>query len=112
MSRSGEALASLEFFPWSRHFEVGIEEIDEQHRMLVKIVNRLVWHSVSDVPSPGVITSLMSCFLTPTTIFHLKSASGTRLSVAPKSPAITTTRTRCFLPRSSLFAVAVGPRAR
>lgn len=50
MSRSGEALAALEFFPWSRHFEVGIDEIDEQHRVLVKIVNRLVWHSVSDVP--------------------------------------------------------------
>ncbi len=50
MSSSGDALAALEFFPWSRHFEVGIEEIDKQHRALVKIVNRLVWHSVSDVP--------------------------------------------------------------
>ncbi|MBL3556410.1 MULTISPECIES: bacteriohemerythrin [Marinobacter] len=50
MSNSGDALASLEFFPWSRHFEVGIEEIDEQHQTLVKIVNRLVWHAVSDVP--------------------------------------------------------------
>lgn len=50
MSSSGDALAALEFFPWSRHFEVGIDEIDEQHQTLVKIVNRLVWHSVSDVP--------------------------------------------------------------
>ncbi|NMT64651.1 bacteriohemerythrin [Marinobacter orientalis] len=50
MSSSGDALAALEFFPWSRHFEVGIEEIDEQHKKLVKIVNRLVWHAVSDVP--------------------------------------------------------------
>ncbi|MDL0429999.1 bacteriohemerythrin [Marinobacter sp. TBZ242] len=50
MPGSGDALAALEFFPWSRHFEVGIEEIDEQHKTLVKIVNRLVWHSVSDVP--------------------------------------------------------------
>lgn len=50
MSGSGDALASLEFFPWSRHFEVGIAEVDEQHKMLVNIVNRLVWHSVSGGP--------------------------------------------------------------
>lgn len=31
----------FEIFPWNRNFETGIEEIDEQHRVLVDILNRL-----------------------------------------------------------------------
>lgn len=31
----------FKIFPWNRNFETGIEEIDEQHRVLVDILNRL-----------------------------------------------------------------------
>lgn len=34
----------FELFPWNSQFETGIEQIDEQHRRLVAILNRLAWH--------------------------------------------------------------------
>lgn len=34
----------FELFPWSSQFETGIDQIDEQHRKLVAILNRLAWH--------------------------------------------------------------------
>lgn len=39
--------ATLEPFPWNRNFETGIEEIDQQHQVLVDILNRLAQHFVS-----------------------------------------------------------------
>lgn len=37
----------FEIFPWNRNFETGLEDIDEQHRVLVSILNRLAWHFAS-----------------------------------------------------------------
>lgn len=37
----------FEIFPWNRNFETGQEGIDEQHRVLVNILNRLAWHFAS-----------------------------------------------------------------
>lgn len=39
----------FEIFPWNRNFETGLEDIDEQHKVLVEILNRLAWHCASDV---------------------------------------------------------------
>jgi len=53
----------FEIFPWNRNFETGIEEIDEQHRVLVDILNRLAWHFASDVSrvtSDHVLDELIS----------------------------------------------------
>jgi len=30
-----------EFIPWADELSVGIEEIDEQHKILVKLINKL-----------------------------------------------------------------------
>ncbi|EMP56397.1 diguanylate cyclase/phosphodiesterase [Marinobacter santoriniensis NKSG1] len=49
MSRNG-ASQGFEIFPWSRHFETGLEDIDDQHRVLVNILNRLAWHFASGSP--------------------------------------------------------------
>ncbi|PHQ27295.1 diguanylate phosphodiesterase [Marinobacter guineae] len=38
---------AFEIFPWNRNFETGLEDIDEQHRVLVNILNRLAWHFAS-----------------------------------------------------------------
>lgn len=38
----------FEIFPWNRNFETGLEDIDEQHRVLVSILNRLAWHFATD----------------------------------------------------------------
>ncbi len=37
----------FEIFPWNHNFETGLEDIDEQHRVLVNILNRLAWHFAS-----------------------------------------------------------------
>jgi len=39
----------FEIFPWNRNFETGIEKIDEQHKVLVEILNRLAWHFTSSI---------------------------------------------------------------
>lgn len=40
-------ITAFEIFPWNRNFETGIEKIDEQHKVLVEILNRLAWHFAS-----------------------------------------------------------------
>lgn len=37
-------------FPWNKNFETGIEEIDEQHKMLVALLNKLANTLVHDDP--------------------------------------------------------------
>lgn len=39
---------AFEIFPWNRNFETGLEGIDNQHRELVSILNRLARHATSD----------------------------------------------------------------
>lgn len=39
--------AEFEIFPWNRDFETGHDELDEQHKVLVGILNRLAWHFAS-----------------------------------------------------------------
>lgn len=61
----------FEIFPWNRNFETGIEEIDEQHKVLVDILNRLAWHFASDasrVTSDHVLDELLSY-----AAYHFKS---------------------------------------
>lgn len=44
MSSSDREHPGYEIFPWNSHFETGIELIDQQHRKLVDILNRLGSH--------------------------------------------------------------------
>ena len=39
---SMNSLDYFEVFPWNRSFEIGIPEIDEQHKQLINLLNRLV----------------------------------------------------------------------
>lgn len=34
-------MKSIDIFPWNKHFNIGLKTVDEQHRKLVKILNRL-----------------------------------------------------------------------
>ena len=36
------SLDYIEVFPWNKSFETGIEEVDEQHKMLIVLINKLV----------------------------------------------------------------------
>ena len=42
----------LEIFPWNDNFATGIEEVDEQHRRLVKLLNVLVGHLAFNSDAP------------------------------------------------------------
>lgn len=60
---SDDDATAFEIFPWNRNFETGIEKIDEQHRVLVEILNRLAWHfasSTSDVECGHILDELLS----------------------------------------------------
>jgi hemerythrin-like metal-binding protein/diguanylate cyclase (GGDEF)-like protein len=53
----------FEIFPWNRNFETGIEKIDEQHKVLVEILNRLAWHfasSNSELECGHILDELLS----------------------------------------------------
>jgi len=60
----------FEIFPWNRNFETGIEKIDEQHKVLVEILNRLAWHfasSNSELACDHILDELLSY-----TAYHFK----------------------------------------
>ncbi|SOB74920.1 diguanylate cyclase (GGDEF) domain-containing protein/hemerythrin-like metal-binding domain protein [Marinobacter sp. LV10R510-11A] len=53
----------FEIFPWNRNFETGIAKIDEQHKVLVEILNRLAWHfasSNSELECGHILDELLS----------------------------------------------------
>lgn len=54
---------AFEIFPWTRNFETGIEQVDEQHKVLVEILNRLAWHfasSTSELECNHILDELLS----------------------------------------------------
>ncbi len=54
---------AFEIFPWNRHFETGLEEIDKQHKELVNILNRLARHATldsSDLTSSRLLDELLA----------------------------------------------------
>ena len=44
----------LEIFPWNENFATGIEEIDEQHKQLVHLLNLLVSHLAFNAEAPAL----------------------------------------------------------
>lgn len=52
----------FEIFPWNRNFETGIDSIDQQHKVLVEIVNRLARHFASNLQDSncnGILDELL-----------------------------------------------------
>lgn len=49
MLENDSANPAFEIFPWNRNFETGIDSIDQQHKVLVEIVNRLARHFASNL---------------------------------------------------------------
>ncbi len=74
MIRRAARIQEFELFPWSSQFETGIATIDEQHRMLVAILNRLAWHlsaEEDDLQASQVLDELLAY-----ADYHFRSEEG------------------------------------
>ena len=51
------SIDTIEIFPWNENFETGLAVVDEQHRILIALLNKLVAHLAyqSDVPTLNAI---------------------------------------------------------
>jgi len=61
----------FDIFPWNRNFETGVEIIDEQHKKLVEILNRLAYHLIHS--SSVIILDSVFDELVEYTNYHFKS---------------------------------------
>ena len=64
-------MKDFEIFPWSRNFETGIEIIDEQHKILVKLLNQLATNLANRSSEDILKTTLEQ--LTEYTDYHFKT---------------------------------------
>ena len=64
----------FEIFPWDKNFETGIESIDDQHKQLVNILNRLAAHlaNLSSAPALDEIFGELADYAD----YHFKSEEG------------------------------------
>lgn len=74
MIRKAAGTQEFELFPWNNQFETGISSIDEQHRKLVAILNRLAWHLSAeddDLQASQVLDELLAY-----ADYHFRSEEG------------------------------------
>ncbi len=64
-------METFEIFPWDKNFEMGIELIDEQHKQLVSILNRLAAH-LANRSAPIVLNEIFD-ELADYASYHFKS---------------------------------------
>ncbi len=64
-------METVEIFPWNHNFETGIDEVDQQHRRLVDLLNMLVSHLIfqSDTPELNSIFEQLKDYA----VFHFKT---------------------------------------
>ncbi len=67
----GSCLSAIDIFPWNDNFNIGIEIIDEQHKVLVKILNQLASHIAFQTDFPALNNILDE--LVDYTVFHFQA---------------------------------------
>lgn len=80
-------LAISEIFPWDDHFATGIDIIDEQHQLLVQLVNKLALHMANDSAEFTVHQVLDE--LTDYTVYHFKTEEALWLEYLPNESMTT-----------------------
>ena len=60
---------SEEYMPWSADLSVGLQEIDEQHKVLVSLINRLFNEAVLKSPDRDIVSNILN-ELVQYTIIH------------------------------------------
>lgn len=67
-------MSAIDIFPWNDNFNIGVQIIDEQHKILVKILNQLASHIAfkADIPTLNVILDELVDY----TVFHFQAEEG------------------------------------
>ncbi|MEI8210420.1 MAG: bacteriohemerythrin [Methylococcales bacterium] len=67
-------MSTIDIFPWNDNFNTGIQIIDEQHKVLVKILNQLASHIAfnTDIPTLNIILDELADY----TVFHFQTEEG------------------------------------
>ncbi len=75
---------NINIFPWNEHFNTGLSEVDEQHRKLVEILNRLA----SNIAYGSGEDSLNEIFeeLTNYSIYHFETEEAIWHKYLPNDP--------------------------
>ena len=64
-------MSVIDIFPWNDNFNTGVQVIDEQHKVLVNILNQLASHIAfkTDIPTLNVILDELVSY----TVFHFQA---------------------------------------
>lgn len=70
----GPYLNAIDIFPWNDNFNTGVQIIDEQHQVLVNILNQLASHIAfkTDIPTLKIILDELVDY----TVFHFQAEEG------------------------------------
>ena len=67
---------ALESFHWDNHFETGLEAVDQEHRVLVDLINRFgQMLTQAERPAPGQIEAVLQA-LTNYSLYHFENEEG------------------------------------
>jgi len=64
-------MQNIDIFPWNENFNTGIKTIDEQHRKLVRILNRLATHVALEADE--IVVNSIFDELIDYTIYHFQT---------------------------------------
>lgn len=76
-----------EFMPWSLELSVGLQEIDEQHKILINLINRLFNEAILNKSDQAVIDGILNSLVQYTIIHFSVEESLFRIFDYPDSDA-------------------------
>lgn len=79
--------STKEYFPWSESFSVGLQEIDEQHKILVALINRLFNEAILQKADKAIVSSILTELIQYTIIHFSVEESLFRIFDYPEGEA-------------------------
>ena len=80
-------MADKEYIPWSEDLSVGLEEIDEQHKILINLINRLFNEAILKRADKALISDILDELIQYTIVHFAVEESLFRIFDYPDSEA-------------------------
>ena len=80
-------MADKEYIPWSEDLSVGLEEIDEQHKILINLINRLFNEAILKRADKSLISDILDELIQYTIVHFAVEESLFRIFDYPDSEA-------------------------